>query len=100
MIIILPYYITKPYDNDSNYYNSGLYFGYQNAGDVPLMSIGCFRYYHKALTDFRKNNTFLFEITKEEQKINELISKGDCYNTICNCNNNSVTNDNTFIIKN
>ena len=56
--------------------------------------------YHKALTDFRKNNTFLFEITKEEQKINELISKGDCYNTICNCNNNSVTNDNTFIIKN
>ena len=56
--------------------------------------------YHKALSDFRKNNTFLFEITKEEQKINELICKGDCYNTICNCNNNSVTNDNTFIIKN
>ena len=44
-------YITNSHDNDSNYYKLGLYFGYQNASDVPLMSIGCFRYYHKALTE-------------------------------------------------
>ena len=44
-------YNTKPYDNNSNYYNIGLYFGYTSASDVPLMSIGCFRYYHKALTE-------------------------------------------------
>ena len=44
-------YNTNSHDNDSNYYNTGLYFGYSNSGDIPLMSIGSFRYYHKALTE-------------------------------------------------
>ena len=60
-------YITKPHDNDSNYYNSGLYFGYHNAGDVPLMSIGCFRYYHKALTE-----TEVLQNYNHEQTINRI----------------------------
>ena len=38
-------------DSDTSVYNPGLYFGYSGANDVPLMSIGCFRYYHKALTE-------------------------------------------------
>ena len=44
-------YNTISYDNDNNYYNPGLYIGYSNANDCPLMSIGCIRYYHKALTE-------------------------------------------------
>ena len=44
-------YTLKTYDGDNFYYGSGLYFGYQTAGDVPLMSIGSFRYYNKALTE-------------------------------------------------
>ena len=60
-------YITKPYDNDSNYYNSGLYFGYQNAGDIPLMSIGCFRYYHKALSESEVLQNY-----NHEQSINRI----------------------------
>ena len=44
-------YNINSHDNDSSYYNLGLYFGYKSAGDVPLMSIGCFRYYHKALSE-------------------------------------------------
>ena len=44
-------YNTISYDNDNNYYNTGLYIGYSNANDCPLMSIGCIRYYHKALTE-------------------------------------------------
>ena len=44
-------YNTISYDNDNNYYNPGLYIGYSNVNDCPLMSIGCIRYYHKALTE-------------------------------------------------
>ena len=42
---------TISYDNNDNSYNPGLYIGYSNANDSPLMSIGCIRYYHKALSE-------------------------------------------------
>ena len=38
------------YDNQ-NVYNTGLYFGHNNSSDVPVMSIGSFRYYNKALNE-------------------------------------------------
>ena len=60
-------YITNSHDNDSNYYKLGLYFGYQTGGDVPLMSIGCFRYYHKALTE-----TEVLQNYNHEQTINRV----------------------------
>lgn len=41
----------KSYEDRPNYYNLGLYFGHSSANDIPLMSIGCFRYYHKALSE-------------------------------------------------
>ena len=44
-------YKVNSFDNQSGYYSKGLYFGYTSANDVPLMSIGSFRYYHKALTE-------------------------------------------------
>ena len=44
-------YTTTSYDNDNTRYNNGLYIGYSSANDVPLMSIGCIRYYHKALSE-------------------------------------------------
>ena len=56
-------YITKPHDNDSNYYKLGLYFGYSSANDVPLMSIGCFRYYHKVLTETEVLQNYNYEQT-------------------------------------
>ena len=60
-------YITNSHDNDSNYYKLGLYFGYSSANDVPLMSIGCFRYYHKALTE-----TEVLQNYNHEQTINRV----------------------------
>ena len=44
-------YTINSHDNDTGYYNLGLYFGYSSSSDVPLMSIGCFRYYNKALSE-------------------------------------------------
>ena len=41
---------TISFDNDNSHYNPGLYIGYSTPDDCPLMSIGCIRYYHKALT--------------------------------------------------
>ena len=62
-------YTLKTYDGDNFYYGSGLYFGYSSAGDVPLMSIGCFRYYHKALTE-----TEVLQNYNHEQTINRVTS--------------------------
>ena len=60
-------YTINSHDNDNNYYNLGLYFGYNSVGDVPLMSIGCFRYYHKALTE-----TEVLQNYNHEQSINRV----------------------------
>ena len=54
-------------DNSTLHYNSGLYFGYNSPGDVPLMSIGCFRYYHKSLTE-----TEVLQNYNHEQTINRI----------------------------
>ena len=62
-------YTINSHDNDNKYYNSGLYFGYNSVGDVPLMSIGCFRYYHKALTE-----TEVLQNYNHEQSINRVTS--------------------------
>lgn len=60
-------YTINSHDNDNNYYNLGLYFGYNSVSDVPLMSIGCFRYYHKALTE-----TEVLQNYNHEQSINRV----------------------------
>ena len=57
----------KNYDNNSSLYNLGLYFGYNSSGDVPLMSIGCFRYYNKALSE-----TEVVQNYNHEQTINRI----------------------------
>ena len=62
-------YTLKNFDNNSSYYNSGLYFGYNSTGDVPLMSIGCFRYYNKALSE-----TEVVQNYNHEQTINRVTS--------------------------
>lgn len=62
-------YTINSHDNDNKYYNSGLYFGYNSVSDVPLMSIGCFRYYHKALTE-----TEVLQNYNHEQSINRVTS--------------------------
>ena len=53
-------------DSDSNVYNAGLYFGY-SGNDSPLMSIGSFRYYHKALSE-----TEVLQNYNHEQSINRV----------------------------
>ena len=63
----LGYYNTNSHDNDYSYYSLGLYFGYQSVNDVPLMSIGCFRYYHKALSE-----TEVLQNYNHEQNINRV----------------------------
>ena len=60
-------YTLKNYDGNSSYYDSSLYFGYSSAGDVPLMSIGCFRYYNKALSE-----TEVVQNYNHEQSINRV----------------------------
>ena len=62
-------YTLKNYDNNSSYYDLGLYFGYNSANDVPLMSIGSFRYYHKALTEAEVLQNY-----NHEQTINRITS--------------------------
>ena len=62
-------YTLKNFDNNSAYYNSGLYFGYNSTGDVPLMSIGCFRYYNKPLSE-----TEVVQNYNHEQTINRVTS--------------------------
>ena len=47
-------------DSDTTYYNSGLYFGY-TGNDSPLMSIGSFRYYHKALSETEVIQNYNYE---------------------------------------
>ena len=44
-------YTTASFDNSRYFYDRGLYIGYTNSNDNPLISIGCIRYYHKALTE-------------------------------------------------
>ena len=61
--------ITVSFDNDNTRYNAGLYIGYRNANDSPLMSIGCIRYYHKALTE-----TEVLQNYNHEQNINRVTS--------------------------
>ena len=39
------------YDNKKGNYTTGFYFGYNSSNDVPVMSIGSFRYYNKALNE-------------------------------------------------
>ena len=56
-------YNVNSYDNNDSYYSDGLYFGYSNTGDSPLMSIGCFRYYNKALTENEVLQNFNYEQT-------------------------------------
>ena len=58
-------YTINSYEDTPAYYGSSLYFGYSSASDVPLMSIGCFRYYHKALTE-----TEVLQNYNHEQTIN------------------------------
>lgn len=66
-----------------------------------ITSLNKYNDYYQALRDFRANNKFLFEITKEEKKINDLISKGNCYNMVINSNgNNSFIVDNTLLKSN
>ena len=66
-----------------------------------ITSLNKYNDYYQALRDFRANNKFLFEITKEEKKINDLISKGNCYNMVINANgNNSFIVDNTLLKSN
>ena len=55
------------YDNNNSYYNNGLYFGYKNVGDIPVMSIGSFRYYNKAL-----NETEVLQNYNHEKNINRV----------------------------
>ena len=44
-------YNMNSYEDTPTYYSSSIYFGYGSSGDVPIMSIGCFRYYHKPLSE-------------------------------------------------
>ena len=60
-------YTLKNFDNNSSYYDLGLYFGYSSAGDVPLMSIGSFRYYNKTLSE-----TEVVQNYNHEQTINRV----------------------------
>ena len=60
-------YTLKNFDGDSSYHDLGLYFGYSNANDVPLMSIGSFRYYNKALSE-----TEVVQNYNHEQSINRV----------------------------
>ena len=60
-------YNTISYDNEPSYYNQGLYIGYRTASDCPLMSIGCIRYYHKALSE-----TEVLQNYSHEQTINRV----------------------------
>ena len=62
-------YTLKNFDNNSSYYDLGLYFGYSSAADVALMSIGCFRYYNKALSE-----TEVIQNYNHEQNINRVTS--------------------------
>ena len=57
------YRTVNSYDNNDSYYSEGLYFGSSNASDCPLMSIGCFRYYNKALTENEVMQNFNYEQT-------------------------------------
>ena len=52
---------TTSYDNDNTRYNNGLYIGYSSANDVPLMSIGSIRYYHKALSESEALQNYNYE---------------------------------------
>ena len=65
---IVDYNIKSSADDNSSY-KLGLYLGYQTAGDVPLMSIGSFRYYHKALSE-----TEVIQNYNHEQNINRVTS--------------------------
>lgn len=66
-----------------------------------ITSLNKYKDYYQALCDFRTNNKFLFETTKEEKKINDLISKGNCYNMIINSNgNDSFVIDDTLLNSN
>ena len=60
-------YTLKNFDGNSSYYDLGLYFGYSSVGDVPLMSIGSFRYYNKALSE-----TEVVQNYNHEQTINRV----------------------------
>ena len=62
-------YNTVSFDNNNSSYNEGLYIGYKGSGDSPLMSIGCIRYYHKALTE-----TEVLQNYNHEQNINRVTS--------------------------
>ena len=75
-------YSINSYDNNNSYYNKGLYFGYSSVGDVPLMSIGSFRYYHKALTEAEVIQNY-----NHEQSINRITTLNfpaldDSYETV------------------
>ena len=94
---------TISFDNNNNSYNSGLYIGYANANDSPLMSIGCIRYYHKALTEAEVLQNY-----NHEQSINRVTTLNfpaldDSYedpvisltfNTIVFCQKNNNINQN------
>ena len=59
----LNYRKVNSYDNNDDYYSEGLYFGSSSVSDCPLMSIGCFRYYNKALTENEVLQNFNYEQT-------------------------------------
>ena len=63
---IVDYNINSIANNNASY-TLGLYFGYDTAGDIPLMSIGSFRYYHKALSE-----TEVIQNYNHEQNINRV----------------------------
>ena len=60
-------YTTISYDNNDTVYSTGLYIGHSSANDIPLMSIGCIRYYHKALSESEVLQNY-----NHEQSINRI----------------------------
>ena len=55
------------YDNKKGVYTTGFYFGHNSSSDVPIMSIGSFRYYNKAL-----NESEVIQNYNYEQSINRV----------------------------